>query len=182
LKYYLGCDPDLKKTSVAIIDEAGLPVQIGVIPSASKATGREAILSTVASLQEFSADYEVTAAAIEAQEIYRGVTKNPRSIMLLGTVAGACLRHFAELADTLYFPPPQEWKGTVPKQIHQARIYKRIGWAHTRHGKDPKSGYCAPDTIPAEIEASTIKKTDWKHIGDALGLALWAKDKEEKLK
>jgi hypothetical protein len=118
------------------------------------------------------------AVAVEAQEIYQfgtGRTANPKSIMYLATVAGMALAAHSR-AFHLFFPTPQAWKGSVPKIIHQARILSKCGWKYEKVGT-LDNGYCYPVDVP--IGLGDFKKTDWKHLVDAIGLALYAKEQYE---
>lgn len=71
----------------------------------------------------------------------------------------------------------KDWKGQVPKVITQRRIAKRLGWSiRETNGKEP---YCYPVDFGlrgAPHSTTTIKKADWKHIFDAVGIALYAYD------
>lgn len=118
---FIGIDPDLHCCGIATIDDKGKVTRCLTVKTPKKLfKGRDAVVAMIESLQvaqfyEMDTDHVL---CVEAQEIYLGQTKNPRSIMLLATVAGAAL---ALPASKRYFPAPQEWKGSVPKQIHQAR-------------------------------------------------------------
>ena len=64
---------------------------------------------------------------------------------------------------------PDDAKGTVPKPIHQARTYRRMGWDCER-----LKSYSVPKTPGYDIDPGA-----WKHVGDALGLALWGYDMQD---
>lgn len=89
-----------------------------------------------------------------------------------GAALGATMSAFPEAK--VIVPDAQEWKGSVPKKIHQARILKAQGWEGQKRSDymtvvgDPKD-LIGRDVIGAEI----IKSSDWKHVLDGVGLAHW---------
>lgn len=196
---FFGADPDLDTTSIAAVDESCKVRYVAVAKSGAQAKDREAVVPAVKALYEWVLDpylrvvrtgQQVGGIAVEAQEIYRGVgdasTKNPRSLLLVGNVAGAalvCLMAAMGEDSPTHFPAPQAWKGSVPKPIHQARILHRVGWQYEQVGVTPGKKVVRGYAFPANPEdyagvpgASKLKKTDWKHVTDAIGLALYARD------
>lgn len=179
--FFIGADPDLHTTGIALVsDNPADPIKVWCIEVEKDVRkGRDAAVAMIEAINRFSggvSDYF----AVEAQEIYQGAgqdadTKNPRSILWLGHVAGALFFFLNMEAIEGYFPSPQEWKGTVPKQIHQARILTSLRIPYEKVGKDPRTGYCRPTDF-SRFQGEVKSKTHWKHLIDALGLALWAKD------
>lgn len=173
-QYFMGIDPDMHTMPVVIIDIVGKLKQIAIIKVAKEFTGREALIE-MAKAVKVTGTWAINALCVEGQELYQfgsSKTKNPKSIMYLATVAGAAMAHFAPVANgPVYFPTPQEWKGNVPKQIHQARILSRMGIDYTKVGSQ-SDGYC----VPISNNGFDIKKGEWKHVVDAIGLATYARD------
>ena len=110
--------------------------------------------------------------AIEDQEIAyssrQGV--NPRSMIPLAQAAGmafalscACL----DLAE-IVLVKPQAWKGSVDKVTHQGRVFDRLRLSYVA-----KKDYCIP-AVP--VPGADFPPSMWKHVADAVGLALWAYD------
>lgn len=177
---FVGVDPDLHNTGIAVIDNDGKCILACSCKVSRQFKGRSACIemaeeirkaavnvdAIVGAFCETGKDAKASVLCVEGQELYRGndaATKNPRSIMFLASVAGAALG--AIPAHAKMFPSPQEWKGSIPKEIKQARILLEAGWAV---GK--ASGYCFPQHLPFGLN-----KGDWKHVTDALGLAQWAR-------
>lgn len=121
--------------------------------------------------------------AIEGQTIRRGAgheTKNALSIVQLAICAGAALGGILANAPdcNIMVVDPVTWKGSIHKQIHQVRILKRLGWAYELVG-NAKTGYarpCNPDNYRHICGAENLRKGDWKHVMDAIGIALWLSD------
>lgn len=112
---------------------------------------------------------------VEGQEVaYTGKTNkaNPRDLMNLSLVAGAV----TAIADTdlVLCPSPHEWKGSVPKHVHQCRVLTKAGIKYAmRGGKKIESQYPVP-LQPERFQLSkSINLGDWKDINDAIGLGLW---------
>lgn len=121
------------------------------------------------------------AVCVEGQELVYTARSgaNPRDLAILANVSGALISEASHETNNILLPSPAEWKKQVPKAIHQARIYTTIGWEFESVGKDKKRGYCRPTSVPADLITGKINKSDWKHIGDAIGLAQWASTKIE---
>lgn len=180
--FFIGVDPDTQTPAVAVIDKEGQPNKIWVGKSGKpKAVGLHAVRRWCNQIDE-EVELRVllglrSVIAIEVPEVsYTAkMGRNPRDLMPLGMISSAFACYFqtdrsSSSPRPILFPYPSQWKGQVPKAVHQARIYTRLGWEYKRHGGD-KTGYCAPIH-----DRFGIKQGDWKHAGDALGLALWAYD------
>lgn len=96
-------------------------------------------------------------------------------------------RRAGEMATALYYSgfhnidyiSPAEWKGQVPKGISQARICKRLNWTYEIKGTQKSGQWCqvtgfGSATVPQGMWALNHK--DWKHVLDAMGIALWGAD------
>jgi len=171
----LGIDPDLHNTGIATL--LGSQVrEVAVARVSRRLKGRDAVLAmvdSIASTVGLLTD-AVELVVVEGQVIYLGKTKNPMSILHLAQVAGGALR--SGFARSKLLPEPREWKGSVPKQIHQARVLTELGWAFERRGT-VKDGYCVPTSAPNVFGAGALRPSDWKHVTDAIGLALWGYEK-----
>jgi Holliday junction resolvasome RuvABC endonuclease subunit len=181
---YLGVDPDLHRTGIALLT-ADLSICTVVCCKAKGTTGGEAVVDMLNAINTamgaIYADLNVPplAVVVEGQEVtYASRSKgaNPQSIVLLAQVAGgavalAMVRWATEAV--FHMPKPAEWKGSVPKEIHQARVMSKLGWSHER-----RSGYCVPlgfGTMNV-YGADRLNVGDWEHVADAVGLALWARN------
>lgn len=186
---YLGLDPDLHRTAIALVDEHNNLVGVGCCRVSAKKKGIQACLSMIGALEEmwhdwFTGQDNIVAAAIEGQDITYTAKRgaNPNDILKLAPISGAACayaRVFNRTAN-IYMPKPVEWKGSKPKLIHHKHICKfMLGWEY-----EEKAGYVIPD-IPDKdkdsiIGLDTINPSDWKHIMDAVGLAYWARESYRK--
>lgn len=189
---FVGVDPDMHDLNFVKIDTAGKFLDLCQLKVPSKRfKGREALIEMIRcltlsrDLRDFLIKDHILAVAVESQEIYQhgqSKTQSPRSIMQLATVAGAAITragmpsNFEQHKDGVvsFFPAPQAWKGSVPKQIHQARVLHRMGWRFETHGSK-EDGYCVPQ-FGSEDKMPLLRGPEWKHITDSLGLALYAMD------
>jgi hypothetical protein len=180
--YTIGCDPDLHNTAFALCKD-GVPQGAWVChtPKRKGVIQHEAALEMILELDYFdihAVQYNgVQCFAVEAQELQRtGIKqhKRPQDIVILGNVAGAALSRAVYMWSSAkaHFPPPSEWKGQIPKAVMQARLYGDLGWGYEMVGKRPDFDYAVPKIPPSSF--SNIKRAEWKHVGDAILLAIWA--------
>ena len=180
MKYFAGIDPDMHCLPYVVLEDredGSKPTiaDIQILRVSEKVKSQQAVTIMAHQLMFGLNPRETAASAVEAQEIYRNKTPNPKSILLLGNVAGAALAAMAVAGQVVYFPEPKEWKKQVPKAIHQGRTYSKLGIGHTRVGDE--RGYCLPEESWRSMFFPHVKKSDWKHVGDAVGLALYAREK-----
>lgn len=183
----IGIDPDLHKPSICVLDlETGQPVGVRCFKCAKGKIERDAVVSAclelkgaIRSMLQDLDEPTVKGAVVEGQEVAYSAKdgKNPRSLLMLAPVAGALLQECGYETDNLFFPAPGEWKGQMPKQNHQYhRVFGELGWKAQKSGKDPKTGYAFPIAPPRSCDGvEDLNKADWKHVADAIGLALWGR-------
>ena len=110
---------------------------------------------------------------VESQEAYLGSgsrKSTPKDLIWLATVAGLMA---AIPSERLLMPRPKEWKGQVPKAIQQGRKARRLGWQGTIH-ETKSGGWFEPTDFGAyPPEIHDVRGTQWGHVMDAIGLALW---------
>lgn len=162
----LGIDPDTKTTGWAVMSADDGLLAVGVIRAdGAISMMRHAAMALPSILQKWSADLAV----VESQQIYSGSKAAHDTIVTLCTVAGGLAGQvlMAQPGCSVLMPLPAAWKGQVPKPIHQARVFTKLGLAHA---VGPK--YAHPLACTAR-GASSLRQTDWEHVGDAVGLALW---------
>ena len=185
---FLGIDPDLHHTGLAIV-EVGPTGQrsvawVGIARVPLRFKGEAAVTAMSVSLRT-SRDVMTDAgdnvaawgahawhyAVVEGQEIYQGSAVKVSDLLNLAQVAGAAAGVFGATR----IPRPKDWKGQVPKHIHQHRTCRALSWAAgLRGGKEP---YVVPIFAGgAPAGADSLKDGDWKHVMDAIGLALWASE------
>lgn len=184
--YYVGIDPDLQRPALAIVQGQD------VVYVACMRTGKSRRQQAVSDVAKLSYSWMKgidldsihprcpARIVVEAQQIYAGKTKNPQDICLLAAAAGASLASSLQVWPNAEpeFVLPRDWKKGVPKRIHQARVLSRLGIVPSPQG-DKSTGYCVPVWHgEAPRGAKELKKTDWKHVVDAIGLACYARDKK----
>ena len=174
---FIGIDPDVSCLTIATVDRDGLLMQMQAFKS--KQTGIMAIKDIIQQVAlTVKVPSDVRAIAIEGQEIVYTALHgyNPRSLLPLAHMAGAMHGVCASAcpATPIFIPPPAKWKGQVPKDIHQARILKRLGVKYRKMGG--KSPYCVPECA----DRFDLNPGDWKHAMDSWGLAVWAREQYKK--
>lgn len=179
--FFLGIDPDVSCLTAAIVDKSGMLVSIQAFKSRSSGMqSLKEIIPLVGKYLIFDVQQTIKLIAIEGQEISYTVKigRNPRSMLSLthcsGAMHGICSMGFPE-AD-IRIPKPAEWKGQVPKEIHQARVLRCLGIEYAKKGG--KSPYCVP-SLPASFEHN-LNPGEWKHGMDSWGLAVWAMEQYKK--
>ena len=104
---------------------------------------------------------------IEGQLIHHN-TRRTEDIITLATFAGGLIGAFKSLdgRNNETVPLPADWKGSEAKRINHPRLYEKLGWDY-----ETTASYAYP------VDTRGFKKTDWKHLADALGIGLWAIDR-----
>ena len=169
----LGIDPDSKYIAMAMGSSRGiLDVYAHKIPKAGKDDLEPMIKALAHHIPAFVKSLRLDPIwpmriIVEGQLIYPGGKEQPNDLLKLARIAGAAAGICAILYPDkkIIIPKPYEWKGTVPKRVHQARIYNNLGWGY----KQTKS-YAYP---LKPMVGKDLKQTEWKHVGDAVGLCQW---------
>lgn len=178
----LGIDPDCHNTALAMYSPGGEVTFLGVAKVDAAYKGQLAAPEMFGAVSEVVKPLWLTPQPLivmEGQRIRRGgsATKNPQSIVELAAAAGVALGAVKALwpyAPVLWVEP-QVWKGSVPKQVHQLRILSRLGWPGEKAGSQAK-GYARPKKGSEPEVGKHISRGQWKHVMDAIGMALWGRD------
>jgi len=186
--FVLGIDPDLHNTAAAIVGTSGV-YDVKVFSIEKKYKGERAVAEiTIQLVNDLSQwlwkithSITISAVVVEGQKIYSYTKADHTAIIHLAQVAGVALGAayggVRSPSTKLYLPAPSDWKGSVPKHIHQARVLKKMGIPfEVTNGKEP---YCVPVSAPA---LHVGRKSNWKHAVDAIGLAVWGVEKETLVK
>jgi len=182
---FAGADPDLRVISIAYVDNAGLLAGFFLYryPSKDRGVDRSELLNWGVHTAAFCRQPSMSA-CVEYPRI-RPDTPNRQSLVELAVIAGA-------LAGNLdaKMVLPMEWKGSIPKHIHQARVYATQGWDF-KQVKTKGTKYAYPigkayqdrlnscwtivdgELLEAGVEKS-LPNSVWKDLGDSLGLAVHA--------
>ena len=168
----LGIDPDSHNLAWALVekDQTRITVlDLGIITVPKSFKGKRAVTKMIWELQQLPKRFEDLeqpySLVIEGQEIYRGSNSkvNPNGLLMIAQIAGAAAGLLREGASGLRIPRPREWKQSIPKPVHQARILSKLGWGYKK-----TQGYSYPLSSPFDFKSS-----EWKHLVDAIGLAVW---------
>lgn len=174
MKYFIGIDPDLHSLFTALVTTDGTgnsPKLYGIRTTKARGLKNEAAVASILSLyhKPESPDAGYTYVAIESQKALRNSAR-PQDLIHLAQVAGGLVRAWVGTPTILV--PPQEWKGTVPKHIKQARVLTALGIKYALCGGGTQY------TVPVEWEKYDLDKKmtagDWVDAADSVGLALWA--------
>lgn len=163
----LGIDPDTKATGMGVF-KGGKPVMARSCISKGR-YAKDRAAGSIEAIHEALREIEIDLAppgrppelkvAIEWQKIRAGENagKAQNIADLLG-ISYACLAvvKFVFPYSQILLPLPAEWKGTIPKGVHQKRLRKKLGL----------------DGANAELLAG-MTNTNASHAIDGLGLALW---------
>jgi hypothetical protein len=175
----LGADPDLHATSIVRIwwhPTKGFQGVQGafVLRLPKEFKGREAAATMARQVAgERHALDGARVSAFESQQVYAGKGCRADDLICLAHVTGALVASYGSAETVVYLPKPAEWKGQVPKRIHQARVLGRLGIPYEARGST-SDGYCVPK---AHFQQPSIKVADFKHVVDALALAVYAAER-----
>lgn len=163
----LGFDPDTKTPAYAIVTLTEI-LEVGILPASLRefVVGMESVLRR----------YCPALAVVEGQDIYEGSKVSPNDIKHLAQHAGVAVGVLGSLSPStnIAWPEPREWKQQQPKKVNQGRSFKHYGIGYVvTVGQVP---YCYPSGCAKAARiagAGKLKQGDWKHVADAVGLALY---------
>jgi Holliday junction resolvasome RuvABC endonuclease subunit len=168
MSYFLGIDPDTHHCGCAIVDSHRNLHAAWVIEIPAKLTHMEAVIDMILASREgisptdkYSA--EIIRIAVEGQKLYLGHAYKGADLLKLAQVAGGLIAVCQQALPSaeILLPLPQQWKGTVPKAIHQTRLWQSVA-----------------NQIEAEAILNSLKEQHLSHVLDAIGLALWSIQKK----
>ena len=150
----LGVDPSLTGMGWAVFDNGKL-VHAGLVKS-DKPYKHAADLGKIAQNLAAALGYAdaVDALVVEIPQVYATGKGDQNDLIAVSIVAGAVINHFGETEDIVTVLPRQ-WKGQVPKDIHNGRVMAKLSPAEIR-----------------VVEDSTTKSKRHNVI-DAVGLCQW---------
>ena len=182
-----GIDPDTHCLSFAYLDydterRKLVGLKVAVLKIAKGMTGKDAAQAMCQhpGLPEaVNRSGQYGALVVEGQDsVYTGKTNTglTRDLIYLALVAGASMAMANQ--DTVYHPTPHQWKGSVPKHIHQCRTLNKAGIKYEmRGGKKPEAQYPVPLQFERFCLQGNVNAGDWQDVNDAVGLALWGLEK-----
>lgn len=169
----LGIDPDSHNTAWCVASLKQV-IALGVVrgPLNQDHAGITMLRYSGLALELILKKHQVELAVVEGQHIHYGQAAPPADILKLAQIAGGLAGQIALLSPPtkLLIAQPADWKGQTPKRVNQARSFNHYGIL-AEQGKD----YCVPTGCVriAKVEGfGALRKGDWKHVGDAVGLAL----------
>lgn len=194
---YIGSDPDIHNFSCVAIDDDNNIVFIA-LSKTKKVKGQKSheaacqmatdgvhrFIDWYVSSQLYDG-HHIKAIAVEGQKVvYTHRTgANPQDLIELASVAGSTLCALTMISKCspdpvmFLFPKPSEWKGSVPKPIHQCRTMTKAGLKYTKKGGSHPYPVPDKDQLSEVITGpDKINDSDWADITDSLGLAIWAKE------
>lgn len=172
----VGIDPDSKAVGVAISSYVPRHVErswgLACLKPKQKWGGVMAA-SELAQATVRLRSGEARLIVVEAMRVRRyggdSATKNPQSLVDLAFLGGVVAGVLGSPERTVVLPvEPNDWKGSVRKPMHHCRVLAKLGWQAKRFGD-----HARPETNPSGNYFTPVKGADWKHVMDAVGLALW---------
>lgn len=168
-----GIDPDTTNTAVCFGTKhrllAVFSIQVPKMPGGKNKL--EMVRAIGSRLPALLKAWKPEALVVEGQAYHSSRTKAaPSDILAVAQVAGAaagCVQPGCQLL----LPEPHEWKGSVPKPIHQMRTYRAFGLV-----AEQRSDFAYPlptSALEGIFGTEHMGLSNWKHLGDAAGMVLW---------
>jgi len=195
-KLYIGIDPDLRLLNAAIVSDQ--MQALAVFKRSNKGlSGDKAVAQAANKVQEMVSDIQACISfsisghlhpdcevvlIVESQNMEHARTSRKKGIPIpyqkilqLGQIAGIMMGAFVGAHKALLVQA-QEWKGTVPKRINQARTYAALNLTPDP-AKKVKNIYPANMGSLCYYSHDKINPGDFMDINDSLGLALYGAKK-----
>lgn len=165
----IGIDPDSKTTAWAAVRGSEVRA-VGVFNTKKSSSSMATARLLQPGIEQMMRVWQPDLVVVEGQQFHYGGTARPSDIILLAQIAGAIAGMvLAARPVKVTMPTPSDWKGQTKKHINQARTFAHYGILSA-----VGAGYSYPTgckTISRVAGAGALNKSDWKHVGDALGLA-----------
>lgn len=170
----IGVDPDSKDTSWAVIQGTTV-LAVGVFKTKGRAVA-QVIRQLVPAVESVVQAWLPSLVVVEGQKHRQGGKAPPDDIIRLAQIAGAIAGQVMAMCDArVMIPDPEEWKGQTPKPIDQTRSFAHFG---ILSALATQYAYPTGCKVIARVQgAAQLNKGDWKHVGDALGLARYGSRK-----
>lgn len=167
--YALGVDPDSKASGIALLELASPDAQPSIVTVDCVKTKGYVEQMTELARRIDSMIFAFDIIVVEGQDITRGRTHNPASILQISAVSGAAIasatfRHRDR--KLVAYPTPAAWTGGFDKATNQSRAFRKLDIEFSL--TDGKKPYCVP-----KLSQFKIRQGDWKHVSDSIALALW---------
>ncbi len=124
----LAIDPSIRATGVAVFEKQELVFCTVIRPTKSDDPKKckHYNLKEIQKILEKEIGWSVTPEAIiaEVPEVYQVSKGNPNQLMHLAVLDGMILGRLK--AQQTFLPLPKEWKGQVPKEIHNAKALAKL--------------------------------------------------------
>ena len=169
----MGIDPDSKTTAWAIV-EGSTAKAVGVYHIKAENVC-EALKRLYPALEHSLELHKPELVVVEGQRDYKKVPI--QDIIKIAQIAGGIAGQIVGILPSckIQIVDPEIWKGQTPKPINQTRTYAYFGMLSSM-----ASTYAYPTgcRVYASIQgAAKLNKGDWKHVGDALGLARYGSER-----
>lgn len=151
---YIGIDPGVNWSALAIYDASARTVRFGTV----RAESRRVDLAEALAAVEVE---DVAGAVVEGQQVYVGLAAkkvDKQDVVELAQEAGRLAGMLEGAGMGVEMPRPSTWKGSVDKEVHNARTMARMA----------SNGFC--------VEWGLIPPSKRNHYIDALALAVWLAD------
>ena len=183
----VGIDPDTRTLAWARVSNSYGPLvvsSLGVIRSPNKHSMVEKLFSSSEVSEAISYNFEFARVEVPVPSRKGGLgSASMENIRDLAVISGASLAWLQSRCSWAKVQTAEvsSWKGQTPKHINQARTSRKLGWISELHGG--AKGYMVPvdfglNTAPEFI--GKVNKGDWKHIFDAIGIAIFALEAGER--
>lgn len=177
----LGIDPDLTSTALAVLNPHHDEIaRFGLIRAARYEDMLESVPLELRRLLGPHAD-NIDVAVVEGQQIYQSriegkeARADKNDLIRLAHVTGTCVGVLRSLGIDAVVVLPVDWKGQRSKLATGEKLVRKWDWeAHRRGGKDPYLEMVGRESMVKTSDGRKCKVSDWKHLVDAAGIAVWA--------
>lgn len=147
MKLTLAIDPGVRGCGAAWFEDGTLTSAMYLRTTDEESTGAKAWWRMVSAFRDYTSSVDTL--VLEVPQVYRMSKGDPNDLVAVAGTAGAIIGAYYELAQDVVSYLPRQWKGNVPKAVHNQRVLADLTATETKSIQYPKQASLKHNVIDA---------------------------------